>query len=345
MPQDDPRGRHRLARGRLESRRRDAVRAVARARARRTASAAVDDHAARLARARADLQGSAGAAARKRTWPPTASSAIRCCRAPTSCCTGRPSCRSARIRWRTWRSRARSRAASITCTAASRTSSRRPSAPSRSSAAATSRSTGSCGGASRKPATRRRSSARARWSQSNTRITVADRERLLGYLEGSSVSILPEPQVLLTAAPEGAGARWPQDVQVLRQYHRAARGSGCRWRRSCAPCRPIRRACGAPIRAIRRSARCGICTEIYSDDATRQWAAAGLPHRRHRLPGLQEAADRAHRRGGQRHAQAGAGIPGQSRAGSNLLTEGARRPARPRARRSMRCAARCTCGP
>lgn len=39
----------------------------------------------------------------------------------------------------------------------------------------------------------------------NTRLTVADRERLLGYLEGSSVSILPEPQVLLTATPKVPG--------------------------------------------------------------------------------------------------------------------------------------------
>jgi len=41
--------------------------------------------------------------------------------------------------------------------------------------------------------------------QSNTRITVADRERLLGYLEGAGVSILPEPQVLLTATPKVPG--------------------------------------------------------------------------------------------------------------------------------------------
>lgn len=41
--------------------------------------------------------------------------------------------------------------------------------------------------------------------QGNTRITVADRERLLGYLEGGAVSILPEPQVLLTATPRVPG--------------------------------------------------------------------------------------------------------------------------------------------
>jgi tryptophanyl-tRNA synthetase len=39
----------------------------------------------------------------------------------------------------------------------------------------------------------------------NSRLTVADRERLLGYLEGGSVSILPEPHVLLTATPKVPG--------------------------------------------------------------------------------------------------------------------------------------------
>ena len=61
--------------------------------------------------------------------------------------------------------------------------------------------------------------------QGNNRITVADRERLLGYLEGSGVSILPEPQVLLTAAPK-VPPRRSQDVEVLRQHHWPARGPG-----------------------------------------------------------------------------------------------------------------------
>src|SRR5690348_5270219 len=41
--------------------------------------------------------------------------------------------------------------------------------------------------------------------QSNNRITVADRERLLGFLEGTGITILPEPQVLLTATPKVPG--------------------------------------------------------------------------------------------------------------------------------------------
>jgi tryptophanyl-tRNA synthetase len=54
---------------------------------------------------------------------------------------------------------------------------------------------------------------------SNGRLTVADRERLLGYLEGGSVSILPEPHVLLTATRRcraSTDARCPS----LRQHHR-----------------------------------------------------------------------------------------------------------------------------
>ena len=39
----------------------------------------------------------------------------------------------------------------------------------------------------------------------NARLTLADRERLLGYLEGTGRSILVEPDVLLTATPKVPG--------------------------------------------------------------------------------------------------------------------------------------------
>jgi len=39
----------------------------------------------------------------------------------------------------------------------------------------------------------------------NTRLTVADRERLLGHLEGTGRSVLPEPQVLLTKSAKVPG--------------------------------------------------------------------------------------------------------------------------------------------
>lgn len=41
--------------------------------------------------------------------------------------------------------------------------------------------------------------------EGNPRLTVADRERLLGYLEGTGRSILTEPDVLLTATPKVPG--------------------------------------------------------------------------------------------------------------------------------------------
>jgi tryptophanyl-tRNA synthetase len=41
--------------------------------------------------------------------------------------------------------------------------------------------------------------------ESNARLTVADRDRLLGYLEGTGISILPEPEALLTATPKVPG--------------------------------------------------------------------------------------------------------------------------------------------
>jgi tryptophanyl-tRNA synthetase len=36
-------------------------------------------------------------------------------------------------------------------------------------------------------------------------LTVADRDRLFGFLEGTGISILPEPEVLLTATPKVPG--------------------------------------------------------------------------------------------------------------------------------------------
>jgi len=41
--------------------------------------------------------------------------------------------------------------------------------------------------------------------ESNARITLADRERLLGYLEGTGRTVLPEPDVLLTTTPKVTG--------------------------------------------------------------------------------------------------------------------------------------------
>ncbi|MFI4889588.1 MAG: tryptophan--tRNA ligase [Steroidobacterales bacterium] len=41
--------------------------------------------------------------------------------------------------------------------------------------------------------------------ESNARLTVADRDRLFGYLEGGGIAVLPEPEALLTATPKVPG--------------------------------------------------------------------------------------------------------------------------------------------
>ena len=108
----------------------------------------------------------------------------------------------------------------------------------------------------------------------NTRITVADRERLLGYLEGSSVAILPEPQVLLTPTPKlpgldgrkmsksyGNTIGLREDPDSVAKKLKAMQTDPARVRRSDA---------GDPD-------KCPVWSlhQVYSDQATRDWAAAG----------------------------------------------------------------------
>jgi len=110
--------------------------------------------------------------------------------------------------------------------------------------------------------------------QGNTRITVADRERLLGYLEGSSVAILPEPQVLLTATPRVPGLDGRkmsksyantiglrEDPDTVAQKLRTMQTDPARVRRTD-PGDPDK----CPVFELHR---------IYSDEKTREWAATG----------------------------------------------------------------------
>jgi tryptophanyl-tRNA synthetase len=109
---------------------------------------------------------------------------------------------------------------------------------------------------------------------SNNRITVADRERLLGYLEGGAVSILPEPQVLLTASPRVPGLDGRkmsksygntiglrEDPDSVAQKLRTMQTDPARVRRTD-PGDPDK----CPVFDLHR---------IYSDEATRTWAAQG----------------------------------------------------------------------
>lgn len=110
--------------------------------------------------------------------------------------------------------------------------------------------------------------------QSNTRITVADRERLLGYLEGSSVSILPEPQVLLTPTPKLPGI---DGRKMSKSY-----GNTLGLREDPdSVARKLKTMQTDPAR-VRRSdpgdpEKCPVWSlhQVYSDEPTRSWASAG----------------------------------------------------------------------
>jgi tryptophanyl-tRNA synthetase len=108
----------------------------------------------------------------------------------------------------------------------------------------------------------------------NARITVADRERLLGFLEGGSVSILPEPQALLTRTPKlpgldgrkmsksyGNTIGLREDPDSVAQKLRTMQTDPARVRRTDP---------GDP-------GKCPVFNlhEIYSDDATRAWVDQG----------------------------------------------------------------------
>jgi tryptophanyl-tRNA synthetase len=110
--------------------------------------------------------------------------------------------------------------------------------------------------------------------QGNNRITVADKERLLGYLEGSGVTILPEPQVLLTATPKvpgldgrkmsksyGNAIGLREDPDVVAQKLRTMQTDPARVRRTD-PGDPEK----CPVWDLHK---------IYSDEATKQWVVEG----------------------------------------------------------------------
>jgi len=110
--------------------------------------------------------------------------------------------------------------------------------------------------------------------QGNNRITVADKERLLGYLEGSGVTILPEPQVLLTATPKVPGLDGRkmsksygntiglrEDPDVVAAKMRTMQTDPARVRRTDPGNPDI-----CPVFDLHK---------IYSDDNTRAWAAEG----------------------------------------------------------------------
>jgi tryptophanyl-tRNA synthetase len=110
--------------------------------------------------------------------------------------------------------------------------------------------------------------------ESNTRITVADRERLLGYLEGSYVSILTEPQALLTATPRVPGL---DGRKMSKSY-----GNTIGMREDPDAVAAKLRAMQTDPARVRRTdpgdpEKCPVWDlhKLYSDDATRQWVNEG----------------------------------------------------------------------
>jgi tryptophanyl-tRNA synthetase len=109
---------------------------------------------------------------------------------------------------------------------------------------------------------------------SNTRITVADRERLLGFLEGGSVAILPEPQVLLTQAARVPGL---DGRKMSKSY-----GNTIGMREEPESVTKKLRAMQTDPARVRRTdpgdpEKCPVWDlhKIYSDDATRAWVNEG----------------------------------------------------------------------
>ncbi len=110
--------------------------------------------------------------------------------------------------------------------------------------------------------------------ESNARLTVADRDRLLGFLEGSGIAILTEPEVLLTSTPKVPGLDGRkmsksygntiglrEDIDSVTRKLKAMQTDPARARRTD-PGDPEK----CPVWDLHR---------IYSDDATQKWANEG----------------------------------------------------------------------
>ena len=167
--------------------------------------------------------------------------------------------------------------------------------------------------------------------ESNARLTVADRDRLFGYLEGTGIAILPEPEVLLTATPKVPGL---DGRKMSKSYGntiglREDRGLG----REEAQGHADRSGARAPHRSrrSRQVSGVGFAQSVFKRRHS-GLGAARMPHRGHRLPGVQGAADREDGRGDRGHLQARSGVRGESGTGPRYHRRGMRTRARGGAR-------------
>ena len=267
----------------------DAVHPVARARARRAAPAAVDDHAARLARARAELQGPAGAAQgegpRHLRLPRLSAAAER--RHPgvprrlRAGGRGPGGARGADARdGAALQSPVRPRAGLRGEGGSGREEPRRPQHHQLPAAAP------------QVPGSRRHrgaGSAPGRWCRATTASPSPTASGCSAFCEGTGVTILPEPQVLLTATPKVPGL---DGRKMSKSYGNTI---GLREEPDEVVEEAARHADRPGARAAHRSGRSGQVPGVGpAQDLFRrgdpQVGGRGLPHGRHRLPGLQAAA-------------------------------------------------------
>ena len=85
-----------------------------------------------------------------------------------------------------------------------------------------------CARSSRSRATRPRSTQAQELVNDVQNLTLGDKERLYGYIEGGGRMILAEPEALLTETPKLLGLDGQKMSQELRQRDPAARGAGRR---------------------------------------------------------------------------------------------------------------------
>ena len=137
-----------------------------------------------------------------------------------------------------------------------------------------------------------------------------DRERLLGYLEGTGKMILVEPGALLTEASKNARTRRPEDEQVVQQHDHAARG--CRFCFAKDQAHADRPGARSPQRRRRPGKVSGVAAAsgLFRRSVPRL-GAAGVPQRRYRLPRMQAAGDRRHPARTGADARARADLPRQ----------------------------------
>ena len=162
-------------------------------------------------------------------------------------------------------------------------------------------------------------------------LSMGDRERLFGYLEGGGRMILAEPQALLTEASKLPGL---DGQKMSKSYNNTITLR----EDAAAVTKKIRTMPTDPARVKRTDPgdpeKCPVWQLhlVYSDDTTRALGAAGLQERRHRLPRMQAAGDPIGAGGTGADARAGAALPGRSDPGAQHHRRRLRKSARARGR-------------